>query len=157
MPVINTLEERKAYDDLIKHCEAVKVIGADFITALKDRLEKHDESKFSNEEFPELAKSSAKLFNLTYPSPEYDENLAALKKTLSHHYANSRHHPEHYANGVKDMTLLDIIEMYIDWFAATKKHHDGNLRLSIEANQKRFGFSDELKQIFDNTIELFDK
>lgn len=157
MPVINTADERKAYDDLIKHRENVRAIGEAFIRALEHRLEKHDESKFSDEEFPEFAKSSAKLFNLTYPSAEYDANLATLKDTLKHHYANSRHHPEHFAEGVKDMSLLDVVEMYIDWYAATKKHLDGNLRLSIEANQKRFGFSDELKCIFDNTIELFDK
>ena len=50
------------------------------------------------------------------------------------------------------MNLLDIIEMLCDWKAATKRHNNGNIIKSIEQNQKRFRYSNELKQIFLNTI-----
>jgi hypothetical protein len=65
------------------------------------------------------------------------------------------HHPEHYSNGIQGMSLLDVIEMLCDWKAATMRHADGDLSKSIEINQKRFGYSDELKSILINTaIEL---
>jgi predicted NAD-dependent protein-ADP-ribosyltransferase YbiA (DUF1768 family) len=41
-----------------------------------------------------------------------------------------------------------------DWKSATRRHNNGNIHISIEMNQKRFGYSDELKQILLNTVEL---
>jgi len=49
------------------------------------------------------------------------------------------------------MDLLDLVEMLCDWKAATERHKDGDLLRSIEQNQKRFLYSDELKQILINT------
>lgn len=54
--------------------------------------------------------------------------------------------------GICGMTLLDLVEMICDWRAATMRHADGDIRRSIEINQKRFGYSDELRQIFLNTL-----
>jgi hypothetical protein len=55
--------------------------------------------------------------------------------------------------GLHGMSLLDILEMLCDWKAATLRHNDGDIRRSIEINQKRFGYSDELKQILLNTLD----
>ena len=52
------------------------------------------------------------------------------------------------------MNLIDVIEMLCDWKAATMRHADGDIKKSIEINQKRFGYSDELKAILLNTIEF---
>lgn len=54
--------------------------------------------------------------------------------------------------GLHGMSLLDLTEMLCDWKAATLRHNDGDIRKSIEINQKRFGYSDELKRIFLNTL-----
>ena len=54
--------------------------------------------------------------------------------------------------GLEGMNLLDLIEMLCDWKAATLRHNDGDMLKSLEINAKRFGYSDELKQIFKNTI-----
>jgi len=54
--------------------------------------------------------------------------------------------------GLHGMTLLDLVEMLCDWKAATARHADGDIRRSIEVNQKRFGYSDELKAILYNTL-----
>lgn len=54
---------------------------------------------------------------------------------------------------IRGMTLMDLVEMICDWKAATERHDDGDIRKSIELNQGRFGYSDELKQIFLNTID----
>ena len=55
--------------------------------------------------------------------------------------------------GIGGMDLIDLCEMLMDWWAATKRHADGDIMKSIEINQKRFGYSEELKQIFINTIK----
>lgn len=74
-----------------------------------------------------------------------------MKPALDHHYANNAHHPEHFPNGVNGMTLLDIVEMFCDWKAATERHADGSLARSIQINRERFGISDQLAEIMENT------
>ena len=54
--------------------------------------------------------------------------------------------------GIGGMTLLDLVEMLCDWKAATMRHNDGSILRSIEINQERFGYGDELKQILRNTV-----
>jgi hypothetical protein len=74
-----------------------------------------------------------------------------MKPALDHHYAQNRHHPEHHASGIAGMTLLDLIEMLCDWKAATERHEDGDMARSIQQNQERFGYSDELRLVLENT------
>lgn len=74
---------------------------------------------------------------------------------LEHHYKNNRHHPEHFKNGIEGMTLVDLCEMISDWKAATLRHDDGDILKSIEMNQQRFGYTDELKQILINTVNEY--
>lgn len=57
------------------------------------------------------------------------------------------------ALGINGMCLIDLIEMLCDWKAATMRHKDGDLSRSIEINQKRFGYTDELKTILHNTAQ----
>jgi hypothetical protein len=63
----------------------------------------------------------------------------------------NRHHPEHFENGIRGMNLIDLIEMFCDWYAATQRHNDGDIIMSIEINQKRFEYSDDIKAILKNT------
>ena len=77
-----------------------------------------------------------------------------MKVALDHHYVENRHHPEHFENGIKGMSLLDIIELFADWHCAVKRHADGNIYKSIDINQKRFGYGDTLKEIFVNTAKF---
>lgn len=53
--------------------------------------------------------------------------------------------------GIMGMTLLDVIEMFCDWKAATERHANGNFKTSIQHNRKRFWMSDQLAAIFENT------
>jgi hypothetical protein len=55
---------------------------------------------------------------------------------------------------LKGMTLVDLVEMFCDWYAATKRHEDGSIMKSIEINKERFNISDDLVNIFINTAEL---
>jgi len=53
------------------------------------------------------------------------------------------------------MNLIDLCEMISDWKGATLRHNDGDILKSIELNQKRFSYSDELKQILINTVNEY--
>jgi hypothetical protein len=50
------------------------------------------------------------------------------------------------------MNLFDLLEMFIDWNAAVKRHDDGDINKSIEINTKRFNLSPQIVQILENTI-----
>jgi len=56
---------------------------------------------------------------------------------------------------VSRMNLLDLIEMFIDWVASSRRHADGDIGRSIEVNRERFGMSDQLVRIFQNTARDF--
>ena len=77
----------------------------------------------------------------------------AHKPAIAHHYQHNRHHPEHFAHGVPDMTLLDLLEMLCDWKSASLRHDDGSIYTSLEINQQRFGYSYELAGILRNTVD----
>jgi len=117
----------------------------------------HDNSKLETPEKALFDELTPKLANTTYDSDEYKNHLSELKVALDHHYNNNSHHPEHYKNGVDGMDLFDIIEMYVDWTAAVERHADGDINKSIEINQKRFNMSDQLTNIFKNTVSKYGK
>lgn len=60
-------------------------------------------------------------------------------------------------SSVNGMNLLDVLEMFCDWKAATLRHNNGNLRKSIEHNTRRFGMSDMLVRIMENTVDMVDE
>ena len=82
--------------------------------------------------------------------------MAKMKPALDHHYANNSHHPEHFENGVDDMTLIDLVEMLADWKAATMRHADGDIWKSLEIQREKLGLSDQLVKIFANTIPVIE-
>lgn len=170
-----------------KHIQTVQKFLGKTIADLLRRLLAHDQSKLTAPEVEVFDEFTPKLANSTYGSEEYKEFLRSMKPALDHHYAVNSHHPEFYGyqecNGcfkrfplnhekpcdicgytqttikpnIAGMSLLDLIEMLCDWRAATERHKDGDIRRSIEQNQKRFGYSDELKQILLNTLAVIEK
>ena len=80
-----------------------------------------------------------------------------MNGALQHHYAQYRHHPEHFDNSVDDMNLIDIVEMFCDWKAASERQLDGNLLKSIEKNANRFSMDPQLKRILINTAKVYDE
>jgi hypothetical protein len=125
------------------------------ISELLERIKAHDDSKFSDVELDTFVRVTPRLRESVYGSDEYKANLADMQEALKHHYANNRHHPEFYSSGYRDMDLVDLLEMLLDWLAATKRHNTGNIFDSIKINQNRFGYSEELAQFFRNTIHNY--
>lgn len=148
-----------AYDsaqDTRAHIQQVRNNIADVSLMLHVRAMCHDDSKLVDPEKATFDRVTPLLRGLTYGSDEYKAMLAEMKPALDHHYAHNSHHPEHYPNGVNGMSLLDLVEMFCDWRAATMRHADGDFTKSLQINRERFGMSDQLAEIFENTRKELD-
>lgn len=147
-----------AYDsteDTKNHIANVRKYILICMKELDNRAAKHDHDKIDDPTEKALFDEyTPKLKDCTYGSDEYKTYLEGLKKGLDIHYANNRHHPEHFENGIKGMNIVDLLEMICDWKAASERHADGDIFKSIEINQKRFGYSDDLKCILENTAQF---
>jgi len=138
-----------------EHISKVRFFINQMIEALLKRGQDHDESKLHPPEAEAFAEANSENFlsSVTYGSDEYKEQIRTLLgPALTHHYVQNRHHPEHYENGVDDMSLVDVFEMLADWRAASLRHDDGNILKSIEHNTGRFDLSPQLVQILTNTV-----
>lgn len=140
----------------LTHIRRVQRLLADVVERLIHRAIVHDESKLCEPEASMFEKYTAKLAGSTYGSPEYKQFLVEMKPALDHHYAHNSHHPEHRPRGVSDMTLLDLIEMLVDWKAAGERHANGSIAKSLDTNRPWFGYGDELDSVLRRTaLELW--
>lgn len=148
-----TNKEREALDDTLAHIRKVQFYLHEVCRRLMKRAREHDASKLKEPEFSKFAE-------VDFPSgsqvndEEYQAALDQLNEALDYHYAYNDHHPEHHASGIEDMHLLQLIELIVDWKAASERHDDGDIFHSIESNQERFGYSDELKRLLRRTAEV---
>lgn len=148
-----------AYDsenDTLKHIKRVSQLMTEAAIELIQRANIHDDSKLKSPEKEKFDEYTPKLAGSTYGSDEYKELLKRLGSALTHHYKNNSHHPEHYENGINDMNLFDVLEMFFDWKAASERHNDGDIYKSITHNKGRFEMSDQLEKIFINTAKKLD-
>lgn len=170
----------------LEHIEIVRKQIQKICEELYYRGRVHDSSKLERPEREIFDEYTPKLRDTTYGSEEYKHFLSEMKPALDHHYAVNRHHPEHFkkwvCNGcfeeftkepdrchvcgysqfqeevdISRMNLVDIVEMFCDWKAATLRHTDGDLQNSITINQKRFHICNMLTSIFRNSVELFEE
>ena len=121
-----------------------------------DLVSSYDRSKLQPEELDIFVEYSPKLKASEYNSPEYHRNLAEMKVALEHHYAHNLHHPEHHSKGIMGMTLIDLIEMLVDWKASTERGPNGDIYKSIEVNKERFNIPEPIVQILKNTVDKLD-
>src|SRR5262245_62147834 len=144
-----------AYDsrvDTALHILHVAKNVDEIIQNLDTRKREHDESKLKEPEKSMYDEFTPKLRDLTYGSDEYKQCLKDMGTALKVHYMKNTHHPEHFEKGVNGMSLLDVIEMLADWKAATARHADGDIQESLKINKERFGISDQLFEILQNTV-----
>ena len=140
--------------DTQKHIDLVRKFLGMMAEILIGRGEIHDLSKLHGMEKECFDRVSPLLKGLTYGSEEYKDSLNQMKPALEHHYKMNRHHPEHFENGINGMSLLDLMEMLVDWYCATKRHDNGDIHKSLVINKDRFGISDQLNEILKNTVYL---
>ena len=134
------------------HIDRVGEFLDEAISNLRERQSAHDESKLLEPELSAFNIATPKLANLEYGSEEYKESLRELGPALQHHFEHNDHHPEHFKNGVRGMSLMALIEMLCDWRAAServKQRTDDPERVStfeagLRHNKERFLISDEM-------------
>ena len=51
---------------------------------------------------------------------------------------------------------FDLVEMFLDWLAASKRQNNGNLMVSIDKSCERFKITGTLENILKNTVDYFD-
>lgn len=139
--------------DTYMHMENVRKFMDDILKELTRRKVYHDDSKLQEPEKSMYDEYKPKIKEIEqefgYGSKEYEAVVKQLGEALKHHFANNRHHPEHFENGVADMNLVDIVEMLCDWKAASYQY---NTELNLPANKKRFNIPDALYRILENTV-----
>ncbi len=139
--------------DTLVHIKRVNELLLQVCANLQARASVHDASKLLEPEKSAFDRLKAlSLSGMAYGSDEYRACLRAEKPAIQHHYKANSHHPEFYENGVDGMTLFDLVEMLVDWKAATERMKDGgDIWRSIEMNQERFKLSPQLTVILQNT------
>ncbi len=149
-----------------KHQQEVSRLMMMFARMLLERAAVHDASKLQEPERSVFIEFTPKLSGAVYGSEEYKTFLREMKVALDHHYQVNKHHPEYNdINGystetlndpIRSMNLIDIVEMLCDWMAAVKRTKNGNIGVSIDKNEKRFGISEQLSQLFRNTCGMLE-
>lgn len=137
-----------------KHIDRVGELGREFIARLGHRLDTHDQSKLEPQEIiplQELEDLREREGDAAFGTPEYERRKGLLGPMLAHHYANNSHHPEHYQDGVAGMDLLDLVEMFVDWRAASERGNEPamNLTFAIE----KYKIEPQLASILRNTAD----
>lgn len=139
-------------NDLHKHKLVLKALLYNLANQLKERADKHDDSKYEKEE-KDVFESIDNIKREDFDSYEqyYNCTKPLIQKALDHHYANNRHHPEHFENGVNDMNLLDVLEMVVDWDTSASCR-----RTELDTNYsfKRFKIEPQLQKIILNTLKI---
>ncbi len=150
------LNTERTIIETIIHIYKVQKLLATCISQLQERLINHDKSKILSDELKGFTNANKLLSDMAYGSDEYFNNLEQLKETLEQHYQLNRHHPQHFKNGINDMTLIDLMEMTCDWMASAERSKNGNVMISLQVQKERFQIEEQLYQILKNTIHSLD-
>ncbi len=136
--------------DVKNHSKLVERMLSWFTRQLLIRGAMHDRSKLGATEKRTFDRWVPELRRLQFGSDAYKDALKAMGKGLRHHYKENRHHPEYFATGVSGMNLIDVVEMVMDWKASSDAK---NQPVNLDILQERFGLSDQLVAIINNTYE----
>jgi hypothetical protein len=147
-----SIDEKATNAETLVHIHNVNQLLHQVSINLLRRAENHDKTKLGGMELSTFVEYTPKLKTMEYNSDEYKECLKNMAPALDNHYKNNSHHPEHFENGIDGMSLLDILEMVIDWKAATLRTKNGDILKSLEIQKERFNISDQLYDIILNTI-----
>lgn len=143
-------------EDTLNHIDKVADNIYLIIGKLTGRVMLHDRSKLNDPEKSFYDKVVPEIQKHEYGTPGYKKATKLLGDGLKHHYANNRHHPEHFENGIADMTLIDIVEMVCDWKAASERNvKKSDLLATIDKTLERFDIDPEslLGKVIKNTLD----
>lgn len=143
-----------------KHISNVRTRIHTMIKVLEKRALLHDRSKLENPEYA-LWKKMDEEPRYPYGSKEYFDKIERNKEVFNLHYFYNRHHPEHYADGILDMTLIDLLEMLCDWLGYRKDISYAEAETIIKQQMNKYGLTKEdgtygeLELILLNTLKRY--
>lgn len=149
----------KKYDslkDTMAHKMIVKSTMEVLIKELEKRANLHDNSKLKNPEKECYDKYIPLLKETPFGTAEYVKIRNKMNEDgLVHHFKENRHHPEHYPNNdISHMDLVDLVEMFVDHVAASKRSDTGYTK-GEEFNKNKYHYSDQVYKILMNTFEHY--
>lgn len=133
----------------LKHIRRVNELLIDEATDLLRRAKVHDESKFSDVEKSRLDQMEALIERegqAAFGTEEYKHRTEMLGPMVEHHRRNNDHHPEFHPDGVSGMDLVQLLEMFCDWKAASERGEESAMNLTFAC--EKYEVSDQLKNIF---------
>jgi hypothetical protein len=122
------------------------------------RGNQHDDSKYETAEFLPYSEVIEEFERHPYGSKGREKVYASIKPAVDHHLKHNRHHPEFFADGIEGMNLVDLLEMIVDWNAATQNHPKvpGDLMTSLHIATEKYKISPQLARILYNTAIDFE-
>jgi len=147
-----TEEEKACIGETLVHIHNIQYYLNEVIKNFLNRSQAHDRSKLEDPELATFVKYTPLLNGMEYGSDKYTKCLKDMKPALINHYNKNSHHPEHNG-GISHMTLLDLIEMLVDWKASSMRGKNGDILKSMEIQKDRFDIDDQLYSIMMNTIK----
>lgn len=123
---------------------------------LKHILEKHDKSKFDNDEFPYYM---LRFFPYEGINPDSKLTKDNFQIAWLHHVHSNPHHPAHWvlANDgelkIFDMPDIYIIEMLCDWMAMSKYYNSTTLEYWKSESAQKLPMSDYTKSKVNEFME----
>lgn len=156
--VVSEGSSNPSYDstkDTLAHIKNIELVMNTLIDEIDDRKVNHDLSKLREPEKSTYDKFIPLLREAKYGSKEYQALRDDMyKEGLRHHFESNRHHPEHFENGLKDMTLVDLLELFSDWLAASMRS-DVDFIDGLDMNKSKYNMSDDLIRMFTNTYNEY--
>lgn len=148
-------EKYDSIKDYMAHVIRVKKNMAILMCDLEERARTHDMSKTQSPEKEGYDKYIPLLRTAKYGTEAYNKIREDMRKDcLDHHYEVNRHHPEHFENGIRDFTIVDLFEYFVDCYSSSLLS-DTPFEEGVKINAKKHNLPPELVQIFINTVREY--
>lgn len=156
------MKEKEYIKYINEHCSNVRIAFLKYgeqlcrllnvsLHSLEENINRHDQSKFSEEEFEGYR-------NWFYPCTDEEKNKEEYDKAWIHHYTNNPHHPQYWIRDgyTEDMPSVFIAEMLCDWQGMAIKFGTSTYEYYLKERDKK-GFSENTKKILDVVVkEVFE-
>jgi len=139
---------------IIRHRDFVRLRLHRLVAELQRRAIAHDESKLTTDEILGFCRINRAAREHPYGSVEYNASMDSEKQPggcISLHFSRNSHHPEFHGSA-DAMGFLDIIEMVIDWSAASATYGKTSLRDSLSKQRERFQFTDSQWWLIEQAV-----
>lgn len=139
------------YKDYIQHVQWVSEGIGWMINKLLHRMLTHDRTKVEEPELSIYAEIVPGFRGLEYGTQAHKDHGDKLGPAWAHHVEHNKHHPEHFPDGINNMTLIDLVEMVCDWRAASLRNGYFDYETSVEVFAKKFANDSQLISVIRNT------